>query len=159
MLKITGVLLISVSVAMIGFLFCEKLSDRRKMILIFEKIALSVPARLRCGSKDIISVLQSFYEIKAEFIADLDGAVLVDRKELTAYLRKHGADIRDVEDYCDFLSGLTANDIKGIEKLCSVYSERFRIASASVSEELSDKGRIVKSLSIFGAAAVFIILV
>lgn len=158
-LKFTGLSFLSFSVAMIGFLLCDKMSERKKMLVSFQKLCNSAAVRIRCSGKDVISVIKESGSGNLGFLNDIDGSLLLDKNDTMAFILKNGADVRDAEDYSDFLIGLTANDLTGIENHCSVYSEKFGQSISALSQEITDKGRVLKTVSLFAAAAIFIILI
>ena len=66
---------------------------------------------------------------------------------------------KDISLIVDFLTNLGDGDIEGQTAHCRYYSEKFHVLLSEAKNELYEKGRLFKSLSVSAGVALFIILI
>ncbi len=159
MLKLLGVTIVSAAVALCGFSYYMKLVYRKRYVEGLLKLSETSVHAMRGKGLDIFSILEknAFDELK--FLKRITKSNITNRNEIADVLRSESINSLDIDLIVAFLQGLGSSDIKGQENHCGYYSVCFRQLLQDVDGIVREKGRLVRTLSILAALALFIILI
>ncbi|MBO5747144.1 MAG: hypothetical protein J6S13_08685 [Clostridia bacterium] len=159
MLKLLGVTIVSATVALCGFSYYMKLVYRKRYVEGLLKLSETSVQVMRGKGLDVFSILEqnAFYELK--FLKRITKSNIINRNEMADVLRSENVDNSDIDLIVAFLQGLGSSDIKGQENHCGYYSVCFRQLLQDVDSIVREKGRLVRTLSILAALALFIIFI
>ena len=159
MIRIFGVMVISFSVVIIGFLKCLKLSSRVKFLELIKQFAFSCADDMRFSQKSVFDVLKKSGKNDLEFFKTLDAETLNNECKLIEILDKNGIDDSDKKIVCSFLLGLGTTDIDGQKLHCQYYYNCFDNLLKEAVEIQKEKGRIFKTIYLFAGITLFLILI
>ena len=159
MLKLVGALLVSASVACIGFLKLSKYSKRVKYLDSLRRFVFSCADEMRFSQNSVFTMFNGSKGRELAFLKDISVDNISDRRKLICILENGGIEADDVEQCVGFLQGLGTSDIDGQQLHCSYYKEVFTSLLNEAKSELDSKGRLMRTVYLFFGAALFIILI
>ncbi|MDD4699583.1 MAG: stage III sporulation protein AB [Oscillospiraceae bacterium] len=163
-LKYIGVIALAASAVLSGFYFSNSLNKRVAMLSAMLLFIEDVSVQIRYKQADIFWVLK--HAVSMTFSKDLpfkNKLCEIDEElneaSVNQILYESGVTEDDQKLICEFFCGLGKSDILGQLSHCEMYakllSEQVKIAKF----EADDKGRLYRALSLFGSAAVVILLI
>ena len=159
MLKILGLLALSASVGAIGFIYCDRLTARKRL---FEKLtffAASCSGTMRYSHRSIFDIFKENGTRELIFLNDLDRCSITDRTAVCELLISNGVNALDRAVVTDFIIGLSEGNIKELSNHCEYYKLKFQQLSSEAQRDASEKGRLFRTLFMLAGIALFIILI
>lgn len=158
MLKILGCLLLFLAVSAIGFLFAEKLSKRVKYLKSLKHFSLSCSDEMRYNGKKLFNILSDYKDDNLHFLSKISRENILLKDELELLLKDYIND-SDVDVLVEFFKKLGNSDIEGQKTHCAYYFELFGSMLEEAQKELDEKGKLYKTLSVFGGLALLILII
>lgn len=158
MLRFSGVILLCLAVAGTGFAMCERMRYRKLYLDKIERFAGLCSEEMRCSSDSIFEIFGKYAVKELSFLKEFNKDNIKDTDKIRAILMSHGIDERDMFTISDFIVRLGSGDIKSEEEHCAFFENKFAKMRCDAERELSDRGKLLKSLFMFAGAALFIIL-
>lgn len=159
MLRFSGILLASLSIALIGFLMCEKLYYRKKQFEALEMFAGICHEEMRAFGTDIFEIFKKYGKRELIFLNQFNKSNIHNSEHVIRILETNGFKTDDAFIVADFFIRLGRGDIKTEEEHCLFFEKKFARVRASAEKDISEKGKLFKSLFMFAGAALFIILI
>ncbi|MBQ3551110.1 MAG: hypothetical protein IJA41_09060 [Clostridia bacterium] len=159
MLRLIGVILLCCVVLCIGYFNVNKYVRRRNYLSELCDFSAVCADIMRCENKSVYDVFKAFCAKEILFLKQLDRKLLADETAVYALLREHKISETDIRVIIPFITKLGCGDIAQQTAHCRYYSTRFGELLKSAETELNTKGKMQRSLFIFGSIALFIILV
>lgn len=159
MIKLLGILVLSVAVIMIGFLKCLKLNNRVRYLNSVKQFAFSCADDMRFNQKGVFKLFENYGNNELEFLKELDANSLNDDKKLVELLEQNGIFEADIKTFCAFLQGLGTSDIEGQRLHCEYYYKCFCNLLNEADNDKTEKGRIFKTVYLFAGITLFLIFI
>ena len=159
MLKLFGALTVSIAVALGGILYYMKLIYRKRYVEGLLKLSETAVQVMRGKNLDVFSILEHNASHELEFLKMITESNIANRSAVVDVLREENINNSDIDLIVAFIQGLGSSDIKGQENHCGYYSTCFRQLLLEADSKIREKGRLVRTLSILAASALFIILI
>lgn len=159
MIRIFGILLISCAAALPGLIFSEKLIKRRKYLEELSALALNIGSRIVNGGDSISDIIKSESTGTFEFLKSINLKCFDSVEETVSIFKKHGLTDTDSRIAADFFNKLGTADALTEKQHCEYYRNRLEEMAEEAKRDLTEKGRLYRSLFMFLGAAVFIFLI
>ncbi len=159
MVKLVGALCVSLSVAAFGLVKSERFCVRVKYLKAMLRFSKEAVQHMSSYKRDIFSIFHGFSEKELVFLKRITPDSITDTARLQQLLRSDGIFECDIELFTDFLLRLGNGDIEQQRLLCGQFSEAVSLCLKNAENDLYEKGRLQRSLCLFLAAAIFIILI
>ncbi len=159
MLKIIGLVFLSLSVASVGFLYTETLTFRKRYLQQLVLFSNGLTNEMKSRNTNVFSIFSNVSVKELAFLKTVTKDDIVDINALKEKVKYAGVFSEDIEAVAMFLSKLGASDIKGQNIHCDYYSRVFSDKSHDAEKVISEKGKPARILSVLGSLALFIILI
>ena len=159
MIKLIGILVLSVAVIMIGFLKCLKLKSRVRYLSSIKQFAFSCADDMRFNQKGVFKLFENYGNDELGFLKELDADSLNDEDKLSEILEKNGIEDADKKTFCSFLRGLGMSDIEGQRLHCEYYYKCFDNLLNEAANDNTEKGRVFKTVYLFAGITLFLIFI
>lgn len=163
-MRILGILILSALPVLWGIDYNASQKKRVDFLESFVSFVIYVREQIRFSGREISEIFsmalrdpcfakpiyeQLFLSIKND---DNLEKMFINNKNIR--LKKH-----EISAVCGFLSGLGKNDVSGQTAHADYYKLKLEDMASSVKSELAVKGRLAISLSVAGAAALFVLMI
>ncbi len=159
MLKLFGVAIVSGVVALSGLLYYMTLVNRKRYVIGLLKLSETAVQVMRGKGLDVFSILEQSASDELKFLKRINKSNIANVNAMVDVLKNENINSLDINLIVSFLQGLGSSDIKGQENHCGYYSTCFKQLLLEVEDKIREKGRLVRTLSILAALALFIILI
>lgn len=159
MIRLFGVLVLSIAVIMIGFLKCLKLKSRVRYLNSVKQFAFSCADDMRFNQKGVFKLFENYGNNELGFLKELDANSLYDEEKLAEILENNGIENEDKKTFCAFLRGLGMSDIEGQKLHCEYYYKCFDNLLNEAAYNKAEKGRIFKTVYLFAGITLFLIFI
>lgn len=159
MLKLFGVAIVSGVVALSGLLYYMALVNRKRYVIGLLKLSETAVQVMRGKGLDVFSILEQSASDEVKFLKRINKSNIANVDAMVDVLKNENINSLDINLIVSFLQGLGSSDIKGQENHCGYYSTCFKQLLLEVEDKIREKGRLVRTLSILAALALFIILI
>ncbi len=159
MFRIIGIFLVCTSVASIGFIYYEHLLFRKRYLERMTMFSKNCANEMRSQHDNIFNIINSYSVKELKFLKEINMDSINDKKTLSAIMEKAKIHTDDRDLIIEFLQRLGVSDIISQKTLCDYFSDRFLVVTSGAARELEEKGKLVRSLCLLSAAALFIILI
>ncbi len=159
MLKMSGIVIICLSVSLIGFKYYERLMFRKRYLQQLVMLARNCTNDMRASQENIFEILSAYSCRELSFLEKIDRNTINNSAELERLLTESGIHADDRTVVADFLSRLGVSDITSQKTLCECFSARLLSLCGIAEKEANEKGKLIRSLCLLSAAAIFIILI
>ena len=159
MLKVVGILLLCLTVVLSGLFYVWKLSFRKRYLEGLVGVCENCAQTMRSKNYNIFEILAFDSKRELSFLSEMNNENISDALEICSILNKSGITKDDQKLICDFLQGLGKSDLKGQTEYCQYYADCFKVRLTDASNTLEEKGRLIRSLSLLAASAIFVILI
>ena len=164
MLKYIGIIALAACAALSGFYLSHLLNKRVTILSAMLLLIEDVSVQIRYKQADIFWVLKHAASMTfskdlpfKNKLCEIDGEL--NEASVNKILHESGITEGDHKIIYEFFCGLGKSDVLGQLSHCDMYakllSEQIKIAK----HEADDKGRLYRALSLFGSAAVVILLI
>ena len=162
MLKALGVIFISSAIAATGFLYSSALKKRTEMLSAMCRFVEKAETQIRYVGNDIFGIISSAAEDEAYKELPFLGEMLRRREDWGKNAIEETVCVPNKTDaklIKSFFEGLGQSDCEGQISHCSAYKDFFRAAVKKAMTEQENKGRLSRSLALFAATGLAIILI
>ncbi len=159
MLRILGLLAFSCAVGTIGFLYCEKITRRKKYLEKMTLFAVNCSGVMRSSHRSIFEIFKEYGESELQFLQKLDAETINDRSKVCELLDSFGINKSDRAVVADFIVQLGCGDIREQMSHCEYYKLKFEQLFADAQKDADSKGKLYKTLFVLLGVALFIILI
>ena len=163
-LKYIGIFTLAAAAALSGFYFSNSLYKRVTMLSAMLLFAQDVSVQIRYKQADIFWVLK--HASAMTFSKDLpfknklcEINEELNESSINEVLHKSGVMEDDQKLICEFFCGLGKSDISGQLSHCEMYAKLLSEQIKAAKHEADEKGKLYRTLSLFGSAAVVILLI
>ncbi len=159
MLRVTGILLLSISIVSVGFLYAEGLKLRKRYLQCLIRFSMSLVNEMQCKNKNLFQI---FSESSVKELSFLNGLKKEDMSEpliVKKTVANAGIQGEDAETVTEFLLNLGTSEISGQRMHCEYYSAVFEDKRNEAERLYCEKGKPAMILSTLGGLALFIILI
>lgn len=153
-----GIALLCLTVASTGFVFYERLLHRKKYLEGFTMFAKSCTNEMRSRNESIFSIFSCYAVRELTFLSKLNSGNITDAGSVRKIVCAAGVREDDAFIVTDFLVRLGAGDIESQRVHCEYFAEKFSALLKNAESEIAEKGRLARTLSILGGAALLIVL-
>lgn len=159
MLKLLGAIFVSITVSLIGFLYCERLKNRVRYLESLKSFILNCGNKMRFCSYDIFTILNECDDKEIMFLKKINRVSITDSKKLNDIFSVVLSDESDIKALVGFISELGSSDIEGQKIHCDYYFDVFSKLHNEAKQKLNENGKLYRTLFIFGGLALFILIV
>ena len=159
MIKLLGVLLLSIASVIPGFILNHRLVVRKKYLNEMSLLTLNIKNRIIDGGECVSEILLKESNGCFSFLKNLSLNNLTSFDEMKNILINKGFESTDSIVIAEFFGGLGRMDTKGERDNCDYYHNKFCCLINDAENELKDKGKLYKSLFVSLGIAVFIIFI
>ncbi len=159
MLKIIGLILISLSIASVGFLYTETLTFRKRYLQQLVLFSKGLTNEMKSRNTNVFSIFSNVSAKELAFLKTVTKDDILDINVLKEKVKYAGVFSEDIEAVTSFLAKLGASDIEGQIIHCKYYSGVFLDKCRDAEKVISEKGKPARILSVLGSMAMFIILI
>ncbi len=159
MLKLLGLLALSISLGAVGFIYCDRLMARKRFLEKLTLFATSVSGTMRYSHRSIFDIFKENGNKELKFLNSLDKHNVTNRTAVGEILISSGVNALDRAIVIDFIMGLSEGDIKELSNHCEYYKLKFQQLSSEAEKDVSERGRLFRTLFMLAGVALFIILI
>ncbi len=159
MLKIIGLIFISLSIASVGFLYTETLTFRKRYLQQLILFSNGLTNEMKSRNTNVFSIFSNVSAKELAFLKTVTKDDMSDTKVLKEKVKYAGVFSEDTEAVTSFLAKLGASDIEGQNIHCKYYSGVFSDKCRDAEKVILEKGKPARILSVLGSLAMFIILI
>ena len=159
MLKIIGLIFISLSVASVGFLYTETLTFRKRYLQQLVLFSNGLTNEMKSRNTNVFSIFSNVSSKELAFLKNITQEDIKDINVLKEKVKYAGVFSEDIEAVASFLAKLGASDIEGLNIHCKYYSGVFSDKCRDAEKVILEKGKPARILSVLGSIALFIILI
>ena len=159
MLKIIGLIFISLSVASVGFLYTETLTFRKRYLQQLVLFSNGLTNEMKSRNTNVFSIFSNVSSKELAFLKNITQEDIKDINVLKEKVKYAGVFSEDIEAVASFLAKLGASDIEGQNIHCKYYSGVFSDKCRDAEKVILEKGKPARILSVLGSIALFIILI
>ncbi len=159
MLKVIGLGLLSLSVALIGFLYSDRLLFRKRyleQLVLFSKGLIN---EMQGRNLNIFSILSKISADELIFLKNIKRQEIADFNSVRKTVKNAGIFNEDIDTVTEFIVNLGTSDIKGQTTHCEYYCSVFSEYKKQAEQNCYEKGKPSKTLSVLSGVALFIILI
>ncbi|MBQ1183845.1 MAG: hypothetical protein IIX60_05300 [Clostridia bacterium] len=159
MFRITGLILLSLSVASIGFLYTENLNIRKRYLQQLVLFSNSLTNEMKSRNSNVFSIFSNVSVKELAFLKNITKEDISDIKSIKEKVKCAGVFSVDVDAVASFIVKLGASDIEGQNIHCKYYSNVFFDRCQDAEKVIFEKGKPARILSVLSSLALFIILI
>ena len=159
LLKIIGLIFLSLSVASVGFLYTETLNFRKRYLQQLVLFSNSLTNEMKSRNNNVFSIFSNISAKELSFLKTITKDDIENINLLKDKFKNAGVFSEDIEAVTSFLVKLGASDIEGQNIHCKYYSGVFSDKCRDVEKMVLEKGKPARILSVLGSMALFIILI
>ena len=163
-MRILGTLILSALPVLWGIDYYAAQRKRADFLESFVEFVIYVREQIRFSGREISEIFsialreprfaRPIYEELFLAIKNKDSLEKIFKNNKDLLLKKH-----EISTVCGFLDGLGKNDVLGQIAHADYYKTRLEETAATTKKELASKGRLIISLSILAAAALFVLMI
>ena len=157
--RVIGVILLSISVSLPGFLLNEKLVQRKKYLRFFSDLATRLPLSMVDGGENIFEILKRESVGRFRYLALIDSCLINDRQGLQRLFFEHSIANEDAREIADFFLGLGFGSSEQQKNHCEIFESRFNGMLKTAEQSAENNGKLYKIMSLSLGLIVFIILI
>ena len=159
LLKIIGLIFLSLSVASVGFLYTETLNFRKRYLQQLVLFSNGLTNEMKSRNTNVFSIFSNISIKELAFLKTVTKDDIFDVNVLKDKVKYAGVFLEDIEAVTSFLAKLGASDIEGQDIHCKYYSGVFSDKCRDAEKVIFEKGKPARILSVLGSMALFIILI
>lgn len=159
LLKIIGLIFLSLSVASVGFLYTETLNFRKRYLKQLVLFSNGLTNEMKSRNTNVFSIFSNISAKELIFLKNITREEIEDINVLKEKVKYAGVFSEDIEAVTSFLAKLGASDIEGQDIHCKYYSGVFSDKCRDAEKVIFEKGKPARILSVLGSMALFIILI
>ncbi len=159
LLKIIGLIFLSLSVASVGFLYTETLNFRKRYLQQLVLFSNSLTNEMKSRNNNVFSIFSNISAKELSFLKTITKDDIENINLLKDKFKNAGVFSEDIEAVAMFLTKLGASDIEGQDIHCKYYSGVFSDKCRDAEKVVLEKGKPARILSVLGSMALFIILI
>lgn len=159
LLKIIGLIFLSLSIASVGFLYTETLNFRKRYLQQLVLFSNGLTNEMKSRNTNVFSIFSNVSVRELAFLKNITKDDISDIKVLKEKVKYAGVFWDDIEAVTSFLAKLGASDIEGQNIHCKYYSGVFSDKCRDAEKVILEKGKPARILSVLGSIALFIILI
>ena len=159
LLKIIGLIFLSLSIASVGFLYTETLNFRKRYLQQLVLFSNGLTNEMKSRNTNVFSIFSNISAKELFFLKNITREEIEDINVLKERIKNAGVFLEDIEAVTSFLAKLGASDIEGQDIHCRYYSNIFLNKSREAEKVILEKGKPARILSVLGSLALFIILI
>lgn len=164
MIKIIGIIALSSSAALSGIYLSNSLYKRVTMLSAMRLFIEDISVQIRYKQADVFWVLK--HAASMSFAKDLPFKNELykinhelDEATVNQIFQNHNVSDDDKKLISEFICGLGKSDISGQLSHCEMYAKLIQDQGKTAKKEADEKGRLYRTLSLLGSAAVAILLI
>lgn len=159
LLKIIGLVFLSLSVASIGFLYTDTLNFRKRYLQQLVLFSNSLTNEMKSRNTNVFSIFSNISAKELSFLKTITKDDIENINLLKDKFKNAGVFSEDIEAVVSFVNKLGASDIEGQNIHCKYYSGVFSDKCRDAENVVLEKGKPARILSVLGSMAMFIILI
>lgn len=163
MIKIFGMVFLTISGVTTGCYFAEKLLSRVQILASLMILVTEIKTKIEFLQQDLFDIFTSIQTQDSKLlpfindIANLKNAYT--RENIKGVIYASKIDKQDKQVVCDFFSNLGKSNVEAQSQHCEMYLELLKNRLESAKKEEQQKSRLYRSLGIFASAGVVILLI
>ncbi len=159
MLKLIGAMFICLAVSAVGFLYCEILKKRIRILQAIKCFTSICADKMRFCGCDIFSIFDECHDNELQFLKRINRNNIMNKNYLENLFKEHLLDEKDIKAFVEFIQRLGDSDIEGQQSHCNYYSETFSKLLTEAMMKLNENGKLYRTLFMFGGLALFILII